>query len=71
MKIPSIPPILASGKTILNIVEKANLYNFFFASRCTVLENKSKLPSLLKKTDKILNTVSFKKDDILFNDPIQ
>ena len=29
MKIPSIPPILASGKTILNIVEKANLYNFF------------------------------------------
>ena len=32
IKIPSIPPILASGKTITNTVEKANLFNNFFAS---------------------------------------
>ena len=64
IKIPSIPPILASGKTITNIVEKANLFNNFFASQCTPLENTSKLPPLLMKTDKWLNTISFKDSDI-------
>ena len=64
IKIPSIPPILASGKTITNIVEKANLFNNFFASQCTPLENTSKLPLLLMKTDKRLNTIFFKDSDI-------
>ena len=62
IKIPSMPPILASGKRITNIVEKANLFNFF-ASQCTPLENTSKLPPLLLKTDKRLNTISFKDSD--------
>ena len=57
---PSISPILASGKTITNIVEKANLFNNFFTSQCIPLENTSKLPPLLMKTDKRLNTISFK-----------
>ena len=60
IKIPSIPPILASGKTITNIAEKANLFNNFFTSQSTPLENTSKLPPLLMKTDKWLNTISFK-----------
>ena len=64
IKIPSIPPILASGKTITNIVTKANLFNNFFASQCTTLENTSKLPPLLMKADKRLNTISFKDSDI-------
>ena len=64
IKIPSMPPILASGKTITNIVEKTNLFNNFFASQCTPLENTSKLPPLLMKTDKRLNTMSFKDSDI-------
>ena len=64
IKIPSIPPILASGKTTTNIVEKANLFNNFFASQCTPLENTSKLPPLLMKADKRLNTISFKESDI-------
>ena len=62
IKIPSIPPILASGKTITSIVEKGNLFNNFFASQCTPLENTSKLPPLLMKTDKRSNTISFNKD---------
>ena len=64
IKIPSIPPILASGKIITNIVEKANLFNNFFTSQYTPLENTSKLPPLLMKTDKRLNTISFKDSDI-------
>ena len=50
IKISSIPPILASGKTITNIAEKANLFNNLFASQCTSVENTSKLPPLLMKT---------------------
>ena len=55
IKIPSIPPILASGKTITNVVAKANLFNNLF---------NSKLPPLLMKADKRLNTISFKDSDI-------
>ena len=35
--IPSIPLILASGKTISNIVEKANLFSGLFTSQCATL----------------------------------
>ena len=36
----------------------------FFTSQCTRSKNNSKLPLLLMNTDKRLNTVSIKKDDI-------
>ena len=64
IKIPSLPPVLISGETITNILEKANIFNEFFASQCTPLENNSKFPLLLMNTDKRLNTVFIKKDDI-------
>ena len=57
-----IPPILASGKTISSIVEKANLFGRLFTSQCATLQNEKKLPLLLMKTYKPLNT--FKKGDI-------
>ena len=60
VKIPSVPSILISVKTIANIVEKVNIYNEFCAAHCTPLENNSKLPSLLMSTDKRLNAVSIK-----------
>ena len=53
-----------SGETITNIVKKANIFNEFFASQCAFLENSRKFPSLLMNTDKRLNPVSIKKDDI-------
>ena len=64
IKIPSIPSILAAGNTITNIVEKGNLFSNFFASQCTPSENTSKIPPLLMKTNKQLNTISFKDRDI-------
>ena len=59
----SVHPMLISGETIATI-EKADILNGFFASQCTPLENSSKSPSLLMNTDKSLNIVSIKKDDI-------
>ena len=65
IKIPFVPPVLISGETITNIIEKANIFNDFFASQCTPSENNRELPLLLMNTDKRLNTVSIKKDDII------
>ena len=49
----------------ITIVEKANVFNEFFASQCTPLENSTQLPSLLlMNTNKSLNTVSIKKGDL-------
>ena len=44
IKVPSIPSIFSNGKTITNIVDKAHLFNDFFASQCTPLDNTSTLP---------------------------
>ena len=51
-------------ETITNIVKTANIFNEFFVSQCTPLDNNCKIFSLLMNTDKWLNTVSIKKDDI-------
>ena len=51
-------------RQITNIVEKASLFNNFFASQSIALENTSKLPPLLMNTDKLLNTIFFKDSDI-------
>ena len=53
-KTPIIPPLLVSNKIVSNFSEKANLFNKFFASQCTPLENHSSLPPFCLKTDKSL-----------------
>ena len=57
IKVPSIP-IFSNGKTITNIVDKANLFNDFFASQCTPLDNTSTLPPFLMKTNKSINSIN-------------
>ena len=49
-----IPRLLVNNKIISNFSEKANLFNKFFASQCTPLENNSSLPPICLKTDKSL-----------------
>ena len=65
IKISSIPPIFANGKTISNVADKANLFNEFFASQCTPWENSSTLLPFSMKNDKRLNTINFNDDDII------
>ena len=48
-KTPIIPPLLVNNKIISSFSEKANLFNNFFASQCTPLENKSSLPPFYLK----------------------
>ena len=64
-KIPSIPPIYHNNNYITDFKEKAQIFNNFFAKQCTLVENSSKLPTnSFKRTNNLLSTFSFTKDDI-------
>ena len=65
-KIPCIPPLLHNGKLIMDFQEKAELLNDFFSKQYSLVNNNSKLPSvLLKKTCKSFPSVEFLAYDIL------
>ena len=46
-KIPLIPPLYHQGDFITNFKIKAELFNSFFASQCSLIKNDSKLLSHL------------------------
>ena len=54
-KIPAIPPLLVDGTFISDFCEKANLFNYFFASICTPIKNNSILPPFTYKTNTRIN----------------
>ena len=59
-KIPLIPPLYHQGGFITNFKVKAELFNSFFASQCSLIKNDSKLSSYLNyKTDSRLSAVNF------------
>ena len=64
IKIPSIPPILVNNNFIINFVEKANLFNAFFAEQCTTLNTNSVIPEVRRRTNKHLNDISFTPSDL-------
>ena len=64
-KIPCISPIYHNNNYITDFKKKAQIFNNFFAKQCTLVENSSKLPTdSSKRTNNLLSTISFTKDDI-------
>ena len=64
-KIPLIPPLLYENCFITNFKEKAQLFDSFFADRCSLVSNASNLPfNFTLYTDNRLSTVTFSQDDI-------
>ena len=64
-KIPIISPVIVSGELVLGFKQKANIFNNHFASLCTPIKNRSKLPNFNHKTEKSLTSFDMKDDDIL------
>ena len=65
-KIPCIPPIFHNNKYIVDFKEKSEIFNTFFAEQCSLIPNKSVLPSQLTLlTENSLSTCNFSKKDIL------
>ena len=64
-KAPKIPPILDNGMFVLNCIDKAKLFNDFFAKQCSLLFNDSVLPDFHFTTEKRIDCVNISDDDIL------
>ena len=65
-KIPCIPPIFHNNKYIADFKEKSEIFNTFFAEQCSLIPNKSVLPSQLTLlTENSLSKCNFSKKDIL------
>ena len=63
-KIPAIPPLLVNAEIISNYSQKVSIFNKFFASQCTPLQNSSSLPTFYLRTDETLSTLNIRDDDI-------
>ena len=65
-KIPCIPPLFHGDKFIVDLQEKSDIFNSFFADQCSPISNGSVLPSELPlRTDSSLSSCHFTKDEIL------
>ena len=60
-----IPPLLVGNSLILDLSEKAKTFNEFFSNQCTLILNDSVLPPFYFVTDKRVNDVPIRNDDIL------
>ena len=63
-KVPDTPPLLFDGEIISNNCQKTTIFNKYFASQCTPLQNSSNLPTLRLRTDKTFSSLSISEDDI-------
>ena len=63
-KVPLIPPILFNDEFVTDFKRKAELFNCFFGSQCSLIVNSSKLPNFEYLTDKRLSTINFSDDEI-------
>ena len=59
-KIPLIPPLPVDDNFETNFLSKANIFNEYFSSQCSLIDNNSVLPHFQYKTDKRLNNITLK-----------
>ena len=65
-KIPLVPPLLVDNKLVTDFVDKANLFNNFFAKKWTSISNDSTVPLNINfETRERLSSLEFCGDDIV------
>ena len=65
-KIPCIPSLFHENKLVTDFRKKADIFNSFFAKRCSLINSDSSLPSkIIKKTDNSLYSLKFSTENIL------
>ena len=57
--------IIKNGKTVSDFGKKANIFNIFFATICTPIDNTSCLPSFSYETESRIKSFQVTKNDIL------
>ena len=63
---PKIPPLLVNNVFILDCKEKAKLFNDCFSNQCRLIANNSVLPTFNFLTDKGIDQIAIKKDEIVY-----
>ena len=65
-KIPCIPPVFHDNKFAIDFREKAELFNTFFAEKCSLPRNNSELPKNLPfLTEQRLSNVQISNENII------
>ena len=62
---PKIPPLLVNNIYILNCIEKAKNFNYFFSNQCRLINNGSVLPTFNSLTDKRIDNISIRNNEIV------
>ena len=62
---PKIPPLLVNNVFILNCSEKARIFNDFLSNQCRLITNSSILPTFNFLTDKRIDQISIRRDEIV------
>ena len=64
-KVPYIPPVYHYNNYTTDFKEKAEIFNNFFAKKCTVVNNTNKLSTgSFQRTNNCLYTIFFTKHDL-------
>ena len=65
VKIPTIPPLIINNTFESNYLKKANIFNEFFSSQCTLINNNSELPHLVFKTESRITNLNMNSETII------
>ena len=53
-KYPAFHQFFTKNRFVTNFIEKAKLFNYFFAKQCSIIDNRREIPSFLHpKNDKL------------------
>ena len=64
VKVPIIPPLYINNTFETNFLTKANIFNDYFASQCSLLMNNSTLPNAHFKTNSRLSNIDVNRESI-------
>ena len=63
-KIPCIPPLIHNNEFVVDLKERSELFNPFFANQCTLIKIRSNLSTqILRRSNKSSNTINFTESD--------
>ena len=62
---PKVPPLILNNEFIVNCGEKAKIFNNFFSDQCRLITNDSILPTFNFLTDKRIDQISIRRDEIV------
>ena len=64
-KTTNIPPIIENNVYVTNFLQKATIFNDFFADQCTIHDNGSTLPPMKLRTNSVLSNITINPDEIV------